>query len=92
MIKMSFVNLLNFFVLTSQLILQLYYMFIFIANVVKSFMFNNKTVIDFFKQLNDLYKKHKIIKNNQKICCFFYYYNMKHVDVICLFFKYVCKN
>ena len=61
---MSFVNLFNFFILIFQLILQLYCMFIFIANAVKSFMFNNKMMTDFFKQLNDLYEKYNIIKNN----------------------------
>ena len=46
---MSFINLFNFFILTSQFILQLYYMFMFIANAAKSFIFNDKTMINFFK-------------------------------------------
>ena len=35
-----------------------------VADTAESFMFNNKTMTDFFKQLNDLYKKHNIIKND----------------------------
>ena len=61
---MSFINLFNFFILIFQFILQFYYIFMFIINVVKFFMFDNKIMINFFKQLNDLYKKYKIIKNN----------------------------
>ena len=61
---MSFTSLLNFFILTSQLILQLYHMFMSVANVVESFMFNDKTVTDFLEQLNDLYEKHDIIEND----------------------------
>ena len=91
-IKMFFTSLLNFFVLISQFILQLYYMFMFIVDAVESLMFDDKTVIDFFKQLNDLYEKHNIIKDNQKIHHFFYYCNAKHVNVMHLFFKYACKN
>ena len=64
MIKMFSANSFNFFVLTSQLILQFYYMFMFVADIAKSFMFNDKMMIDFFKQLNDLYKKHDIIEND----------------------------
>ena len=63
-IKMSFINLLNFFVLTSQFILQFYYMFIFIADTAESFMFNNKAVTDFLEQLNDLYEKHDIVEDD----------------------------
>ena len=36
----------------------------FIADVAKFFIFNNKPMTDFFKQLNDLYKKYEIIENN----------------------------
>ena len=64
MIKMFFTSLLNFFILIFQFILQLYCMFIFVADTVKSFMFDDKTMTDFFKQLNDLYKKHNIIEND----------------------------
>ena len=64
MIKMFFTSLFNFFIFIFQFIFQFYYMFILIINTAESFMFNNKTVIDFFKQLNDLYEKHKIIKND----------------------------
>ena len=64
----------------------------FIINIVEFFMFNNKMMIDFFKWLNDLYEKYKIIKNNWKNLLFFYYYNIKHVNVIYLFFKYVYKD
>ena len=39
-------------------------MFMFIADVVKSFIFNDKIMINFFKQLNNLYKKHEIIEND----------------------------
>ena len=61
---MSFTNSFNFFIFIFQFILQFYCMFMFIINVVEFLMFNNKTVINFFKQLNNLYKKHEIIKNN----------------------------
>ena len=61
---MSFINSFSFFVLTSQLTLQFYHMFMFVANIAESFMFNDKTVTDFFKQLNDLYEKHDIIEND----------------------------
>ena len=91
-IKMSFANLLNFFIFIFQFILQFYYMFMFIANTIEFFMFNDKTVIDFLKWLNDLYEKHDIIENDQKIYCFSHYYNTKHADVICLFSEYVYKN
>ena len=67
-------------------------MFMLIADIVESFMFNNKMMIDFFKQLNDLYKKHNIIEDNQKIHHFFHYYNAKHANVIHLFLEYACKN
>ena len=39
-------------------------MFMFIANAVESLMFNNKIITDFFKWLNNLYEKHKIIEND----------------------------
>ena len=61
---MSFINLFNFFIFIFQFILQFYHMFMFIINIIKSFMFNDKTIINFFKQLNNLYKKHKIFKND----------------------------
>ena len=48
-IKMSFASSLNFFILTFQLILQLYHMSIFVADTTESFMFDDKTVTDFFK-------------------------------------------
>ena len=64
MIKMSFTSSFSFFILTFQLILQFYYMFISIANAAESFMFNNKMIINFFKQLNNLYEKHEIIEND----------------------------
>ena len=89
---MFFANSFNFFILIFQFILQFYCIFMFITNVIEFFMFNDKIMIDFLEQLNNLYKKYKIIENNQKIHCFFYYYNVKHVNMICLFFKYACKN
>ena len=46
---MSFTSSFNFFILTFQLILQLYHMFMLIANAAESFMFNDKTMTDFFK-------------------------------------------
>ena len=67
-------------------------MFMFIADAAESLMFNNKMMTDFFEQLNDLYEKHDIIENNQKIYHFFHYYNVKHADVIHLFLEYACKN
>ena len=89
---MSFTNSFNFFILISQFILQLYHMFMFIADTAEFLMFNDKTMTDFLEQLNDLYEKHDIIENNQKIHHLFHYYNAKHADVMHLFFKYVCKN
>ena len=64
MIKMSFTSSFNFFILTSQFILQLYHMFMLIADTAESLIFNNKIMTDFFEQLNDLYKKHDIIEND----------------------------
>ena len=64
MIKMSSTNLFNFFILTFQLTLQLYCMFMFVADIAESFMFNNKMMIDFLEWLNDLYEKHSIVKND----------------------------
>ena len=64
MIKMFFTNSLNFFILISQFILQLYCMFMLIADATESFMFNDKMMIDFLEQLNDLYEKHDIIEND----------------------------
>ena len=61
---MSFINSFNFFIFIFQFILQFYYIFIFITDITKFFIFNNKTVTNFFKQLNNLYKKHKIIEND----------------------------
>ena len=46
---MFFANLLSFFVLIFQFILQFYHMFMFVVNAAESFMFNDKTIIDFFK-------------------------------------------
>ena len=67
-------------------------MFMSVANIAEFFMFNDKTMTDFLEQLNDLYEKHDIIKNNQKIHHLSHYYNTKHANVIYLFFKYVYKN
>ena len=67
-------------------------MFMSVADAAESFMFNDKTVTNFLEQLNDLYEKHDIIEDNQKIYYFSHYYNAKHVNVIHLFFKYACKN
>ena len=92
MIKMSSASLLNSFVLTPQLILQFYCMFMSVASTAGFSMFDDKAVTDFFEQLNDLYEKHDIVENDQKIHHFFHYYNVKHVNVMCLFFKYACKN
>ena len=90
--KMFSASSFNFFILTSQFTLQLYCMFMLIANAAESFMFDDKMMTDFFKQLNDLYEKHDIIEDNQKIHCLSHYYNAKHVNVICLFSEYACKN
>ena len=49
MIKISFINLFNFFIFIFQLILQFYCMFMSVADTAKSLMFNNKTMTDFFK-------------------------------------------
>ena len=48
MIKMFFASLFNFFILISQFILQFYYMFMFIANAIEFFIFNDKIITDFF--------------------------------------------
>ena len=39
-------------------------MFMPVADAAESFMFNDKMMIDFLKQLNDLYEKHDIIEND----------------------------
>ena len=39
-------------------------MFMLITEIINSFSFNNKTMVDFFKHFNNLFKKHNIFKKN----------------------------
>ena len=42
-------------------------MFMLIIEIINSFLFNNKTMTNFFKHFNNLFKKHNIFKKNLKI-------------------------
>ena len=67
-------------------------MSMFIADAAESFMFNDKMMTDFFEQLNDLYEKHDIVENDQKIHHLSHYCNTEHADVMYLFSEYAYKN
>ena len=67
-------------------------MFMLIVKIVDSFLFNNKTMIDFFKCFNNLFKKHSIFKKTLKIHQLSHYYNAKHANVVHFFLKYTVKN
>ena len=42
-------------------------MLMLIIKIINLFLFNNKTIIDFFKCFNNLFKKHDIFKKSLKI-------------------------
>ena len=46
----------------------MYQMFMLIAEIIDLSLFNDKTITDFFKHFNNLFKKHDIFKKNLKIC------------------------
>ena len=67
-------------------------MLMLIAEAADLPLFNDKTVTDFFKHLNNLFKKHGIFKKNLKIYQLSHYCNAEHADIIHFFSKYVVKN
>ena len=43
-------------------------MLMLITKVINLSLFNDKTITDFFKHFNNLFKKHNIFKKSLKIC------------------------
>ena len=67
-------------------------MLILITKTVDSSLFNSKTVTDFFKCFDNLFKKHDIFKKNLKIYQLPHYCNAKHANVVHFFSKYAAKD
>ena len=67
-------------------------MLMLIVKTADSFLFNNKIITDFLKCFNDLFKKHDIFKKNLKICQLSHYCNVKYVNVVHFFLKYIIKD
>ena len=79
-------------ILISFFIMQTYQMLMLITEVADLSLFNDKTVTDFFKHFNNLFKKHDIFKKSLKIYQLSHYCNAEHADVIHFFLKYIIKN